>query len=227
MGAVATHLSQLDRVQHHALTLIGTGAAMDTLSLRRRVAGLTTLYELRWHYITSPPALAATRPARAIAPTIAPATRRRSAANLAHELQLQTALPSTCQVVQCCAVLFPGVSHRSLKRKFNGMKRCTVCQRDAAVQGSDLPLPETVGVVIGHGHHPLGYCQYDPVHVLGALPSHQTPNIIIICPYLSLTLLHSHSNLSSKRHGNQPILSSQHRDLDTAIVVLVWTHIFE
>ena len=97
MGAAATHLSQLDRVQHRALTLIGTGAAMDTLSLRRRVAGLTTLYKL--HYIASPPALAATRPARAIAPAIAPATRRRSAANLAHELQLQTALPArSCNV---------------------------------------------------------------------------------------------------------------------------------
>ena len=97
MGAAATHLSQLDRVQHRALTLIGTGAAMDTLSLQRRVAGLTTLYKL--HYITSP-ALAATRPAIAIAPAIAPATRRRSAANLAHELQLQTALPArSCNVV--------------------------------------------------------------------------------------------------------------------------------
>ena len=97
MGAAATHLSQLDRVQHRVLPLIGTGAAMDTLSLRRRVAGLTTLYKL--HYITSPPALAATRPARAITPAIAPATRRRSAANLAHELQLQTALPArSCNV---------------------------------------------------------------------------------------------------------------------------------
>ncbi|XP_065195362.1 uncharacterized protein LOC135826688 [Sycon ciliatum] len=97
MGAAATHLSQLDQVQHRALTLIGTGAAMDTLSLWRRVASLTTLYKL--HYIASLPALAATRPAGAIAPAIAPATRRRSAANLAHELQLQTALPArSCNV---------------------------------------------------------------------------------------------------------------------------------
>ncbi|XP_065197631.1 uncharacterized protein LOC135829154 [Sycon ciliatum] len=92
MRAAATHLSQLDRVQHRALTLIGTGAPMDTLSLRRRVAGPTTLYKL--NYITSPPVLAATLPARAIAPAIAPATHRRSAANLADELQLQTALPA-------------------------------------------------------------------------------------------------------------------------------------
>ena len=95
-----------------------------------------------------------------------------------------------------------------------------------------------VWVVIGHGHRPLGYCQYDPVPVLGAhtdkarkftlikLPIHN-----ILCPYLSLTLLHSHPNLSSELHGNQPLLSPQHHALDTAIFVLVCvlvcTHILE
>ena len=41
----------------------------------------------------------------------------------------------------------------------------------------------------------------------------------------------AHSNLSSKLHGNQPLLSPQHHDLDTAIFVLVCvlvcTHILE
>lgn len=92
MGAAATHLSRLDRVQRRALALIGQGAAMDTLAVRRQVAGLTMLYKL--HHVTRPASLIALRPAQATQSAAAPRTRQQSAVSHRHELQLQTALPA-------------------------------------------------------------------------------------------------------------------------------------
>ena len=45
-GAAPSHLARLDRVQKRALSLIGPGAVVDSLALRRTISGLCVLFKL-------------------------------------------------------------------------------------------------------------------------------------------------------------------------------------
>ena len=196
---------------------------MDTLSLRRRVAGLTILYKL--HYITSPPALAATLPARAIAPAIAPATHRRSAANLVDELQLQTGLPPrTCNFAlrsfpgclieawnELPATLLRNAPSTKGMQQFKVLTYCYLKQSGWSLASDIVPQATASTTLFLFTEHSL----------LIKLPIHN-----ILCPHLFLALLHSHANLSSKLHGNQPLLSPQRHDLDTATCLRICLHLY-
>ena len=45
-GAAASHISRLDRVQHLALSLVGPGVIVDSLSIQCQVSGLCYLFKL-------------------------------------------------------------------------------------------------------------------------------------------------------------------------------------
>ena len=93
MGEADTQRARLDRVQHHALKLISSGTAIDSLAVRRSVAGLTLLYKL--HYKLSPPALLS------VLPSPAPEPRLRS-------LELSSAITN---IVKRCSL--GGISSRA------------------------------------------------------------------------------------------------------------------
>ena len=90
MGAADTHLARLDRVQHHALKLISRGTAIDSLAVRRSVAGLTLLYKL--HYKLSSPALLSLLPSPAPEPRL-PRTRQDISYSSKQRYQLSSSLP--------------------------------------------------------------------------------------------------------------------------------------
>ena len=90
MWAADTHLARLDRVQHHALKLISRGTAIDSLAVRRSVAGPTLLYKL--HYKLSPPALLSLLPSPAPEPRL-PRTRQDISYSSKHRYQLSSSLP--------------------------------------------------------------------------------------------------------------------------------------
>ena len=60
MGAPASHIQRLDNVQRRALRIIGPGAILPSLAVRRTVAALSCMYKL--HFITGPPQLHAVLP---------------------------------------------------------------------------------------------------------------------------------------------------------------------
>ena len=90
LGAASSHLARLDRVQRRALHLIGHGVAIDSLAIRRTVAGLTLLYKL--HFITGPPSLLSLLPAPS-PPPLHDRTRRATSLANKHPYQLNSTLP--------------------------------------------------------------------------------------------------------------------------------------
>ena len=88
-GAAACHLSRLEKAQKRALSLIGPGAIVDSLALRRTVSGLCFLYKLycgprlpSLQSLLPPPAERATNP------------RTRRQLQEAHPFKLQLNLPA-------------------------------------------------------------------------------------------------------------------------------------
>ena len=104
MGAADCHLKRLDRTQRSALHLIGNGALLQSLSIRRMVAACTYLYKLLCSKPDSPlrqliPPSQALRPAN-VRPT------RLSLARLdMHPYQLETGLTVNCR--ESCRRAFP------------------------------------------------------------------------------------------------------------------------
>lgn len=96
MGAPPSHIQRLDRVQRRALQIIGPGAILPSLAVRRSVAALSCIYKL--HYIAGPPQLRSVLPPPRDHPAN-PKTRsqRRSATGHAH--QLQECLPPSAPFV--------------------------------------------------------------------------------------------------------------------------------
>lgn len=88
MGAAESHLNQLDRVQHRALRIIGTGTVLPSLRIRRAVAGLSYLYKLQC--LSKPQRLKDIVPPQA---SIILNTRTRSQMVRRHPYQLDANLP--------------------------------------------------------------------------------------------------------------------------------------
>ena len=84
MGASEWSLKQLDRVQHRALRLIGTGVVLPHLSHQRMVGALCYMYKLHCILPSHPVASLLPGPAVAVAN---PRTRRSSIARHRHQLQ--------------------------------------------------------------------------------------------------------------------------------------------
>ena len=89
LGASATSLRQLDSIQRRALNIIGPGAYLPSLPIRRQVSALAYLYKL--HCIPGPPLLLQMLPvpsaeAAPLSSTLLQSTHR-------HPRQLTTSLP--------------------------------------------------------------------------------------------------------------------------------------
>ena len=96
IGASSSHLSRLDRVQHRALGIIGPGAILPSLAIRRTVAALACLYKLQ--VITGPPQLLEVLPARR-QQSANPRTRSDHASAAGHRFQLDASLPASTPLV--------------------------------------------------------------------------------------------------------------------------------
>ena len=89
MGASQTMLSLLDAAQRRALHLIGEGAYMPSLAIRRKVAALCYLYKL--HYLEGPPMIKRLLPNQDCARDRPLRTTRQQACNQAgHRYRLTT-----------------------------------------------------------------------------------------------------------------------------------------
>jgi len=93
IGAAASHLLRLDRVQCRAQRIIGGEAALPSLGDRRTMAALSYIYKL--YTITTPPQLRRILPPLMQHPTH-PRTRRQHRAYSGHEYQLRDTLPARC-----------------------------------------------------------------------------------------------------------------------------------
>ena len=89
-GAAPSHLARLDRVQKRALSLIGPGAVVDSLALRRTISGLCVLFKLMCG--ARLPCMAELLPPPADYAN--PRTRRQLQAAHGHCFQLKQTLPS-------------------------------------------------------------------------------------------------------------------------------------
>eukprot|EP00117_Sycon_ciliatum_P011674 scpid59884/ scgid4135/ len=148
MGAADCHLQQLDQTQRSALHLIGSGAMLQSLSVRRMVAACTYIYKLLCSNPTSPlrqllPPSQAPRPAH-VRPT------RLSFVRLdMHNYQLETGLPvnsreSCFRAFPACAVpvwnaLPPAVLSQPPDRK-----------RLHSFKVSVFPAPPCPAMALGH-----------------------------------------------------------------------------
>ena len=89
MGAATSHLKQLDRVQHRAIRTIANNAILQSLRLRRTVAGICYLYKLQC--LPGPNLVTRMVPPRA-SPIDEPRTRRQTSNR--HPWQLCNQLPA-------------------------------------------------------------------------------------------------------------------------------------
>ena len=96
LEASSSYLSRLDRVQHSALGIIGPGAILPSLAIRRTVAALACLYKLQ--VITGPPQVLAVLPARR-QQSANPRTRSDNASAAGHQFQLDASLPASTLLV--------------------------------------------------------------------------------------------------------------------------------
>ena len=89
LGASATSLGQLDSIQRRALNIIGPGAYLPSLPIRRQVSALAYLYKL--HCIPGPPLLLQMLPVPSA--EAAPLSSTRLQSTHRHPHQLTTSLP--------------------------------------------------------------------------------------------------------------------------------------
>ena len=120
MGAPASHIQRLDNVQRRALRIIGPGAILPSLAVRRTVAALSCMYKL--HFITGPPQLLAVLPPHRVSPAN-PRTRNQHNNATSHAYQLSDTLPvSAPSVVKrsfpyCCIGAWNSLPDRLLSQR--------------------------------------------------------------------------------------------------------------
>ena len=86
IGAPPSYLQRLDHIQRCALRIIGPGALLPSLAIRRTVASLACLHKL--HYLPGPPQLLSVLPPRHF-PSSSPRTRSEHGSVIGHDHQLQ------------------------------------------------------------------------------------------------------------------------------------------
>ena len=86
IGAPPSYLQRLDHIQRCALRIIGPGALLPSMAIRRTVASLACLYKL--HYLPGPPQLLSVLPPRYF-PSSSPRTRSEHGSVIGHDHQLQ------------------------------------------------------------------------------------------------------------------------------------------
>ena len=120
MGAPASHIQRLDNVQRRALRIIGPGAILPSLAVRRTVAALSCMYKLL--FITGPPQLLAVLPPHRVSPAN-PRTRNQHNNATSHAYQLSDTLPvSAPSVVKrsfpyCCIGAWNSLPDRLLSQR--------------------------------------------------------------------------------------------------------------